>query len=191
MEHPYHYLNIKFCIKKEWQNVIDVHKNTTQRYFDLGCKYLEDETRDFFHSLGLTCSHAYIWNWVGDKRRPENQTYHIDFPPGRSQVAINFLLYGSASVTEWMNLDRAEEVHTTHANEKQKINYVEYKSGECDFSASLHGDQPMMARINIPHRVRTDYIEKTRVSYSLRFFNAKKENLEWNEAVDILRPYFV
>lgn len=188
MEQPYHNLDIIFEVKDGWRDIVDPI-NPKSVYLDSKCKYLTDDTLSFFEGAGIVCDYGYIWTWPRDYRPIEKQTYHTDFPDGRAQVAINYMLSGETGATEWINLDRARKCGII---DRQDFGYqvTSYESDTCDFHVSLQYGVPMLARINMPHRVRADDITDTRITYSMRMRNAKDmKELTWSDAVNYLQHY--
>lgn len=194
MEQPYYNLDLDFEVKDTWRDVVDPIKPKSV-YLDSGCKYLSESTLAFFDCAGIICDYGYIWTWPSidywpEELRPiENQPYHTDFPDGRAQVAINYILAGDPGATEWIDILRAKKYGII---DRPKYGYqvTSYQSDECDVRTSIKYGMPMLTRINVPHRVRAEGIVNTRITYSLRMYDKKlKKELTWSDAVKYLQPF--
>ncbi len=177
-----------FNVKDSWRDVVDPENPQRMVYRDEGCNYLTDETKHFFCGLGLECVHGYIWSWP-DYYPLDKHYYHTDWPTGKAQVAINYLLSGDSGTTEWLYPHRARVADGVQVSQ-HGYRYKAYEPDVCDVSVSLEFGKVMMARIDIPHRVRVEKTNKTRVSYSLRMKTpTDKYFVKWGHAVNILQPF--
>ena len=190
MEQPYHFLDINFEVTDEWRSLVPNGEYDKKHVIlDSGARYLTDDTRYFFECAGITPAFGYVWSWPRLKSSLKSQVYHTDFPQVVAQVAINYLIQGDPGITEWKEYGELESLGMKNFP-KEGYQVDEYiGDGSPGIRASLT-DIPMMAKIDVPHRVLTQQITNTRWTYSLRMRDRRNnEFLTWKNAVQYLKHY--
>ena len=217
---PYMHLKKIVKIKPTWKDLFtdhNVHKR--QKYGDAECTYVEPQTHKIFNNLGLCLTFGVISSWPS-RNESDTKEYHIDSTatgtgklPNWSEVgdyswelgnnisyfAINVLLQGSVSKTEWAKMERC-----TLVTEEDLIKFreIQSKAGGYagltknryyditpDWSCSIMPDHPMMINIQVPHRVVANYKGDVRWTYSIRCKTMDYKPVPWKQGVTILQRY--
>jgi hypothetical protein len=154
-------------------------------YTDIGCNLLKPELKKVFIDLGLEPSAANLWGRVSNFCPAY---YHTDKGnvPGKETVkcAVNWLLSGEPGITEWSYA--AENFSYgcgTATHLETPANW--YWPLDPEFTAVLHN--PMLIRVDVPHRVNTVGSNTLRISYSLRFKNYPN----WDHCLLALKEFIV
>lgn len=182
MSLPFYYLeNIPFKLH-EWRMLVtDFDKQ--QSIIDKGAKHISETTRNFFVTRGILPSFGILWSWP--KNQNPSMTYHTDADIDKNGVvyvtdycSINFLLDGDGGITEFISIDKATEIGKIFNSDKVNLRYRLFENIEPEYKAYLTYNNPIMMRTDVPHRVNTNDITKTRWTYSLRFGIKKNNKLE-------------
>jgi hypothetical protein len=203
MEQPYYILNLNFSLNDKWKTYAD-NNETRQVIIDKNCDMLSSITKSVFEDLGFQVEYALLWSWprmlgYGTKvyGHPYEDHFHIDYPLRYgAEVAINYLIRGDPGKTEWVDMKYVTHVGTANnpAYERQSHNDVQLflNNGGEVVQAILQPDKPMLACINVPHRVVTSDIIDTRWAYSLRLLDKKtNKSVTWETAKKYLRNHLV
>ena len=201
MEQPYHVLNLNFSLNDGWK-IYANNNETRQVIIDKNCSMLSSTTKFVLEDLGFQVNYALLWSWprmlgYGTKvhGHPYEDHFHIDYPLHHgAEVAINYLIKGDPGKTEWVDMKYVTNVGTANnpVYERPSHNDVQLflNNGGDVVQAILQPNEPMLARINVPHRVVTSDIINTRWAYSLRLLDKKTNKLvTWETAKKYLRDY--
>jgi len=173
MSLPFYYLNnIPFELN-DWRSII-TDFDIQQSHIDKGANRISKLTRQFFIDQGIIPTFGILWSWP--KNQNESMTYHTDADvdkDGKIYVtdycSINFLLDGDGGVTEFISIDKTKEIGKIYNSGKVNLRYRLFENIEPEYKAYISTNQPIMMRTDVPHRVNTNDITKTRWTYSLRF----------------------
>lgn len=182
MTTPFYYLeNIPFSLV-EWRSLVNDF-NKQQSIIDKGANRISETTRNFFTIRGILPSFGILWSWP--KNQNPSMTYHTDADIDKNGTvfvtdycSINFLLDGDGGTTEFISIDKVKEIGKIYNNDKVKLRYRMFENVESEYKAYLTPVNPIMMRTDVPHRVNTNDITKTRWTYSLRFSIKKNDKLE-------------
>lgn len=196
MNKPFFYLkNIPFALK-EWRHLIDDF-DKQQSYHDKKALLLEDNTRNFFIENKIFPYFGLLWSWPSNS----TMTYHVDAAINDDGIihvndycSINFLLDGDGAVTEFVSIENSTEIGKIQYSDIMNLPYRKFEDTEPEYKSYISYAHPIAINTQIPHRVNTKGITKTRWSYSLRFGN-KENNLfrkaQFNELKLLLSEYIL
>jgi len=181
MDKPYRFLKLNAKITP-WKELLP-DLNNVKPILDWNATLLSKETRKVFKDIGLEPAVGVLW--VHNKGVTGDKHYVAGDPssPLRPYVSINILLEGSSSIIEWVDFSKSKFLRNSY-NIDGTIAWREYTSKDVDYSAVLQADTPVLYRIDVPHRVKLETIEKPSWAYSIRFIHADSTiPLSWDDAL--------
>ena len=188
---PYQYLNLDIQIGDWKSKIIDFEKR--QMYCDARCQLVNIKSKNFLANLGLVPYYGMLWNWPPVKNL-EDCIFHIDGSDNKSILtlfALNFLLQGTPSITEWVEENKCTEILDNTLDEIYQTTHRAFLGNViADYSAPIN-QYPMLIRVDIPHRVRGDIITDTRWTYSMRFVSKKFKPISYHDACSYLEEYIL
>lgn len=210
---PYMHLNLPISINPNWQEVLKNHvgndnfdENKRITFRDINCTLLPKQIHMMFENdFKIKPTFGLLWSWPSWVE--SDKIYHVDFYGARGELnpnirftfAINLLIKGSRSITEFVSLENskqvpAEEVEKIRDKEEKSTGYrgtnqVVFYDTTPDWSSSIMPNYPMMINVGVPHRVCLSYKGDTRWSYSIRFNHMDSSQVSWQQAVDIFKKY--
>lgn len=200
IDQPFRMLNIDFHLNDGWKDHVG-NDDVRQVIYDDRGDWLSLSTITLLRKLNFTVDYAMLWSWPkmwGHQAKindhPYQDYYHVDFPPSfGAQVAINYLVKGDPSVTEWV--DEADTISCkpamNPAYKHQEVRLFLNNGGDV-VQGRIRKGVPMLIRIDVPHRVVTSEIVNTRWVYSLRLRDQNtQKSLTWEVAKQRLQQFMI
>ena len=199
-DQPFRMLDIDFRLNDGWKDHVGNDEKRQVIYDDQG-DWLSASTIALLNELNFDIDYAMLWSWpkmwghqLKVNNHPYQDYYHVDFPPSHGvQVAINYLVKGDPSITEWV--DEANTIrHKSAMNPAYKHQEVQLflNNGGNVVQGRIRKGVPMLIRIDVPHRVITSEIVDTRWVYSLRLKDRNtRKSLKWEVAKERLQHFII
>lgn len=150
-------------------------------HYDLSL--LPENFKNWFNQLGVKIIGGEQFVLDPDKRK----TYyiHIDNPANKNHVKINYVFSDKDYNMNWYELK--PNCSPTTAVTKIGTTYQWAKTEDCNLLHSAVVGKPSLINASVLHTVEP--VDSIRYCFSFTLANLSDENISWDNAVEIFKPY--